>query len=385
MERVKGLTWNPKGYWQYAYKPVGRKRTSTKLGGLTRDQVAEANQRAREFLEQEKAKVATVSFVIAQYRKTDLPKNPVSRQNYEALLRRIERDWGPVEMKSLLTGKIKSWILNLTHLGNGRDLAPGTQAEIRNQFTRLWEYAIDNGLVPGLNEFSSNPARRVKIPDSTKVLRETKPLELEQFKRWTRLLKRPFLTMLIVGIAYGLRISEVLALKWSDVDWFKGELSIERRISRRQVATTKTEASEVVSELKPRMMAELKRWRQETRYAGNDDWVFASPSRRGKDPISVRTVENHFTATAKEIGLKRGNTHIMRHTHRWLMRLKGIPEKVQQEAMRLTNLETLQRYGKEKMPEVARAAQGLVADMLFQALDEIADEKEMISGDFRPM
>jgi integrase len=47
-------------------------------------------------------------------------------------------------------------------------------------------------------------------------------------------------------VCFGLRISEALALKWSDVDWLKpnGKLTVERGIVRQHVDDVKTEASQ---------------------------------------------------------------------------------------------------------------------------------------------
>jgi len=43
--------------------------------------------------------------------------------------------------------------------------------------------------------------------------------------------------MALVCISFGLRISECLALKWSDVDWLNAKLTVERGIVR-QVSET---------------------------------------------------------------------------------------------------------------------------------------------------
>jgi integrase len=44
-------------------------------------------------------------------------------------------------------------------------------------------------------------------------------------------------------VCFGLRISEALALRWSDVDWLNGRLSVQRGIVRQRVDDVKTETS----------------------------------------------------------------------------------------------------------------------------------------------
>src|SRR5207253_6901491 len=51
-------------------------------------------------------------------------------------------------------------------------------------------------------------------------------------------------TIALVCVCFGLRISECLALKWSDVDWLNGRLRIERGIYRQEVDSVKTVYSE---------------------------------------------------------------------------------------------------------------------------------------------
>jgi len=83
--------------------------------------------------------------------------------------------------------------------------------------------------------------------------------------------------MALVCISFGLRISECLALKWSDVDWLNAKLTVERGIVRQVVGDVKTEYSGRAMSIDPAMLMVLKAWRQETQFADDGDWLFASP------------------------------------------------------------------------------------------------------------
>ena len=78
------------------------------------------------------------------------------------------------------------------------------------------------------------------IKGATKRWRKPHSLTVEECGRFLEQLKEPIRTIALVGVSFGLRISEALALKWSDVDWLNGTLLIERGIVRQRVGNVKT-------------------------------------------------------------------------------------------------------------------------------------------------
>jgi len=56
-------------------------------------------------------------------------------------------------------------------------------------------------------------------------VREAGSLTGEQFHALLTELHEPFATMALLSVCLGLRISEALALRWSDVDWLGSRLS----------------------------------------------------------------------------------------------------------------------------------------------------------------
>jgi integrase len=83
----------------------------------------------------------------------------------------------------------------------------------------------------------------VRIKGATKRQRKPRSLTVEEFQSFLAQLDGPFRTMALVCISFGLRISECLALKWSDVDWLNAKLSVERGIVRQVVGDVETEYS----------------------------------------------------------------------------------------------------------------------------------------------
>jgi integrase len=85
-----------------------------------------------------------------------------------------------------------------------------------------------------------NPMELVTIKGATKRIKKTRSLTVEEFQKLLKELEEPFRTMALVCACLGLRISECLALRWSDVDWLNGTLCVERGIVHQVVDDVKT-------------------------------------------------------------------------------------------------------------------------------------------------
>jgi integrase len=81
-----------------------------------------------------------------------------------------------------------------------------------------------------------------------------------------------------------LRVSELLALRWSDVDFENLELRVTRSIWHQVVGNCKTEASAKPVPMDSYMVEDLLRWRRQSTYTSDDNYVCASETMRGKQP-----------------------------------------------------------------------------------------------------
>jgi integrase len=71
-------------------------------------------------------------------------------------------------------------------------------------------------------------------------------------------------------VCFGLRVSECLALKWSDVDWLDGNIRVERGIVRQQVGELKTIYSGRLMAVDAEMLEVLKAWKQTSQFSADD-------------------------------------------------------------------------------------------------------------------
>jgi integrase len=79
----------------------------------------------------------------------------------------------------------------------------------------LFNAAMRWELIP----YQLNTMSLVRVKDGSKRKRESKALSAEEFRQMLEHIREPFRTMCIVAMCMGFRVSEVLGLKWCDIDW----------------------------------------------------------------------------------------------------------------------------------------------------------------------
>jgi integrase len=153
--------------------------------------------------------------------------------------------------------------------------------------------------------------------------------ELELLARHASDGYRPVVTTLAFT---GLRISEVLGLRWQDVDFVEGELYVGGQLSlgsgtrpARRVELLKTQASERYVPIFPAVERELARLRNAEEAAGrggDDDLVFLT--RRTGQPLSQRNVGRAVADAATEAGLGKIGSHDLRRSFCSLAGRRGV-------------------------------------------------------------
>ena len=109
------------------------------------------------------------------------------------------------------------------------------------------------------------------------------------------------LLTLLVAVT-GLRIGEVLALRWKQVDWNKFRIYVVSNFVRGKFGEPKSAASRKPVVLHSLVMGLLKNWRETTAFAGDEDFIFASARLKGKAPrVPNMLVEDHLRPAAKQV------------------------------------------------------------------------------------
>lgn len=265
--------------------------------------------------------------------------------------------WESYLIVDVKTVAVEDWLAELK-------LAPGTKAKIRNIMSAMFNHAIRNEWI-GHNPITG-PVRGAGVRQSAKRQRIPEVLDVDEMKRLLTEPQQPVLAIVALDGATGLRRSELLGLKWSDVDFQKSEVNLNRAVVRQVVGELKTEASKKPVPLQPALAELLLDWRARSAYPNQHDWVFASPQMGGKQPLWPENVLRRYIKPAAErAGInKRIGFHTFRHSLATLMKANGEDVKTVQELLRHANSRiTLDVYTQAITP-AKRQAQGKVLRMI---------------------
>ena len=109
-----------------------------------------------------------------------------------------------------------------------------------------------------------------------------------------------------------------------------------RSVVDQAIGSCKTEASRKPVVIDEHIAQALTACRQESTYTGPNDWLWASPQKRGRQPLWLATVMRYYIHPAvKRAGIeKKIGWHTFRHTFSTLVKSLGFDAKVVQELLR---------------------------------------------------
>jgi integrase len=342
--------------WQFFWWADGKRHSKTLGRFPTKTAAWNAAQQFRVPPPQpQPSSTPTVAVLVEQYRAEKMPKRKMTRQGYNTWLAHyIIPTWGNCTLQELQARPVDLWLQSLT-------LAPKSKVHIRGLVRILWDFAMWRGDVAT----ARNPMELVTIKGASKRTRQPRSLTVEEFQRLARQLEEPFHTIALVCMCFGLRISEALALKWSDVDWLNAKLNVQRGIVHQVVDDVKTPESNRAMHIDAAMLGELKNWRQLTQFSAPEDWMFASPVQIGRLPISYSGVWSALKKAAAKAGIGHLSSHAFRHAHRSWLDAVGTPVGVQQKLMRHADIRTTMNvYGTAATAEMAVASGKVTALVL---------------------
>lgn len=314
----------------------------------------DANQRTP----QAEGRPATIAELVAHYRLKELTgdnqgrKAFSTRAAYECYLDNwILPRWQDHKLHQVKPVAVEEWL-------DGIQRARGTRAKIRNLMSAVFHHAMR------YEWMDNNPIKLVR--QSAKRERTPDVLELEELQLLLTKLALRERTLVLLDAATGLRVSELLALRWEDVDFKALELRVTRSIWHQVVGDCKTEASAKPVPLDSYMAEDLLRWQRNSPYPMPSDWVFASPTMRGKQPYwPDNLMKRYIRPVAKKAGIhKRIGWHTFRHTFGTLLKANGEDIKTVQELLRHANSRITLEVYTQAVTSNKRAAQSKVVKMM---------------------
>jgi integrase len=302
----------------------------------------------------------SLSELVAHYRMKELAtdnerKAYSTKQCYaDYLTNWIVPRWGEYSLARIENGiavHVEEWLDSIKR-------SRGTKAKIRNIMSAVCTHAIRYGWM------KTNPIRAVR--QSAKRERVPVPLTAEELQRLFAELGQRERTLVLLVLSVAMRRGESLALQWQDVNFQKKTLNIQKSIWQQHLGPVKTEESEKVMPLDEEMIDDLERWRGQTPYAKDTDWIFASPRMHGRQPLWPEALmKNHILPAAKRAGIiKPLNWHVFRRTFSTLLAANGEDMKTVQSLLRHANPAITMGIYTHAVSKKKREAQSRVVEMV---------------------
>jgi integrase len=297
-----------------------------------------------------------------ELRSGDSYRSFATAKTYRGYIRKwIKPRWGPRYLDEIKAVDVEAWLRRLP-------MARSSRAKIRSILSILFNHACRYEL------FDRNPMRYVR--QGAKRRSAPDVLTAAEIKALVDHLPLRERTLVLLAAATGLRQSELFGLKWRDVDFKRGELSVIRSIVFGVVGRCKTESSQKPVPLHPLLGEALSAWRRTCKFTGLDDWIFASRLHKGRRPYwGASILRNYVRPVAATLNIqKRIGWHTFRHTYSTLLRSVGAEFKVMQELMRHSTLRTTMDVYTQAVAPAKHAAQAAVLALFFPMTDSVDDD-----------
>jgi integrase len=358
--------------WVYRWREanaIGKRKLRKQIIGTVRELRTEAEaQQAAEALRlnanrqaDDGAPPQTFRMLGEHYRLKEMPidsqegKTRGTKLVYNSVLKyHLVPRWGSFPLRRIRTIEVEDWLRSLK-------LAAASKAKIRNVMSMVMRHAIRWGWL-GQHE---NPIAMVRASSK----RRTVPVILTaaEFRSLLAALQDRERLMGTICATTGMRIGEVLGLKWEDINFDSMTANVLRSFVDGSIGRCKTEVSQQPVPLDEIVLEGLEAWRLVCGYSSAQDWVFASRQTFGKLPMWPDSLRRKvLQPTACKVGIsKRIGWHTFRHTYSSLLAQTGNDVRVVQELMRhaksSTTLEVYTHAGMDKK----RVAQRKAVDVLF--------------------
>ena len=278
---------------------------------------------------------------LTYYKNTGKAKKKSTIRVREIEIERIKNFFAKLKLKDVTRKQYQDALINLKEKGFSESSIIGAHTTGRMIFKKAVELEL----------IKKDPTQYAIVPKTVKTIEELeeedeilKYLEKDELSIFlqtakNRGLDKDYLTFLFLSYT-GMRVGELCALKWKDIDFIEGSVNITKtyynptnKTIAYELLPPKTKASKRKISIDEVVLEELKRHKanqnivlmknRSTYY--DKDFIFARTANLHGYPEHINSVERHMRSLLKKAGLNTAITpHSLRHTHTSLLAEAGV-------------------------------------------------------------
>ena len=238
---------------------------------------------------------------------------PATQRTYEGYIRLyLHPRLGSIPLNKVTTSDIQqmcTWMMTEARLDQKNGDSGLSDSQVRNCYSlcdRVLEKAVTEKLIV------RNPAKGCKLPPDRP--KEMKVLSREDMQKVLIQAKEEnYYELFLLEFATGLRLGELMALQWDDVNLVTGELRINKQVnlvgSKLVISEPKTKAAVRTLILPPSVRKVLAEYKTRV----NSRWLFPSP-KKDDLPIIPSAVSRRLHTLLEHAGCEQVRFHDLRHT-----------------------------------------------------------------------
>lgn len=238
---------------------------------------------------------------------------PATQRTYEGYIRLyLHPRLGSIPLNKVTTSDIQqmcTWMMTEARLDQKNGEGGLSDSQVINCYSlcdRVLEKAVAEKLIV------RNPAKGCKLPPNRP--NEMKVLSREDMQKVLIQAKEEnYYELFLLEFATGLRLGELMALQWDDVDLVTGELRINKQVnlvgSKLVISEPKTKAAVRTLILPPSVRKVLAEYKTRV----NSRWLFPSP-KKDDLPIIPSAVSRRLHTLLEHAGCEQVRFHDLRHT-----------------------------------------------------------------------
>ena len=234
-------------------------------------------------------------------------------ERYKELTLHITAEMGDYELNDLSPMVLQKFVSDLLIAGN-RKMKSGLSPNTVNSIISVMQNSLKTAFTMGLSEnYSADKIKRPKVTEKTVecfTLSEQKAIEQAALNG-----KKSKLIGIVICLYTGLRVGELLALEWNDVNFLQGTINVSKSCHYghdemgqyiRFIDTPKTNHSVRVIPMPKQLIPILKTYKKNS----NAKFIISDNG----NPVSVRSYQRSFELLQMKLKIPRRGFHALRHT-----------------------------------------------------------------------